>query len=539
MRQVTRRKLSASIWLDQDEVLIDDKRPIFVDTTGEQHSLAEDFDFSDCTLQDFLLQLESPSAAVLVHNSEVVIAVDRVRTIPLFYAIEKRVLLISDDASWIRDQLHDQTINVGATVEFFQSGFVGGDRTLYDGIKTIQAGEYVKAVESENGWSLSSHQYFSYFTADHRVDDPEEVLLEKLDTIVLDTFSQLIEKYKNATFVVPLSGGMDSRFIVHTLKRLRCKNVLCYSFGTPENRDCLVAKEIAKQVEYPWYFVQLTPKLWREAYNSDLYTNLKRRFSGFCSILSNQEFPAMYQMTQNGIMPERSVVVPGHTGDFISGGHIPEEIFERPPSMDTVADYVFKKHYLLWKTIFFPHRKKEKSYIEKHIRQQFEKFSFHTHRDVAAGIEFFDWHERQSKFIVQFVTVYRVFGFPFELPLWSNEIIDFFVDLPLSLKMGKKFYLKYLYETDYFDLFRELAPSPKRNSGEQPIKKEKLKSIRNIKRKVYNDWFYKMFFQYFQDDLNYYSPFGIWRVLKALGMHRHPNSFFVQDFLEELAAGKI
>ena len=330
-------------------------KTLFLDESGNTLLLEGGFVFSDNNYNE-LLSRDNGFLFVIYNHNQAFFAVDRIRTYPLFYALENHNLFISDDASWIKDKLQDCQIDKKAVIEFYQAGFVSGDQTLCQNIFTLQAGEYVCATRNDVGWIIRKKNYFRYYPV-LRSNKHFHGLIEELDEILHTNFKNLKEKYKDRHIVVPLSGGLDSRLIVYWLKRLGCKNVFCYSFGTSSNNDCQKAKEVAERLNYRWMFVDLSRNVWKEAYHSKEYYELKKYYSGYCSLMSTQEFPAFLYMVKNNILPRDCVIFPGHTGDFISGGHVPHNIYEYPLKMQSVVEYIFNKHFALWKTINLSYRK--------------------------------------------------------------------------------------------------------------------------------------------------------------------------------------
>ena len=61
----------------------------------------------------------------------------------------------------------------------------------------------------------------------------------------------------------------------------------------------------------------------------------------------------------------------------------------------------------------------------------------------ANAIEFFDFNERQAKFIVNSVRAYEFFGYEWRIPLWDTELIDFFLKVPLKYRISQDLYKKY------------------------------------------------------------------------------------------------
>ena len=57
----------------------------------------------------------------------------------------------------------------------------------------------------------------------------------------------------------------------------------------------------------------------------------------------------MYELRKNKYIPQQSIFIPGHTGDFISGGHIPKYLFKQKQiDKNKLIQMIWKKHYSLW-----------------------------------------------------------------------------------------------------------------------------------------------------------------------------------------------
>lgn len=505
-----------------------------LDECGRRRVLEGGYGFTDGENRK-LAERENGFAVVVAGAFRAVMVADRIRTYPLFYAARGKRLLISDDASWIRSRLADSAIDPGARSEFRQAGFVVGPKTLYRGIATVQAGEIVSGQWGDDGWRFSRHRYFRYFQTD-AAEASCEALQEDLDRVLETVFTNLIARFDGRKLVVPLSGGFDSRLILSWLKRLNYGDIGCYTFGTPTTRDCIKAMQVAKQLDVDIHFVHLTRTLWRRTYQSRARREFIRHFAGYSSVLSSQEFPAFCQLVRERRLPQNAVILPGHTGDFISGGHIPRDIRNRARTKAAAVEYIFRKHFTLWETIDLPHRRRIKRRIIDTIEKQIGGFSITSAADVGAAIEYYDWQERQAKFIIQFNAVYKYFGFAFALPLWADDLIRFFLNVPLELKLGSRLYRDYLRNYDRFGIFQDATAPVDVDVRKRGVIHQRLK---RLKRAIYHDTLYKQFILYFRDELNFYTPFNYFRLVGSLGMFRNPNAFFVQDFLRALSRGRL
>ena len=64
------------------------------------------------------------------------------------------------------------------------------------------------------------------------------------------------------------------------------------------------------------------------------------------SLAHLQDWPAVWELKKYNRIPNDSVFVPGHTGDFISGGHISGKYINRKKiEQNEIIKDIFRKHY--------------------------------------------------------------------------------------------------------------------------------------------------------------------------------------------------
>jgi asparagine synthase (glutamine-hydrolysing) len=386
---------------------------------------------------DLLEKLNGDFAFVAETKNTILCAVDKTRSIPLFYIKTKNSLIISDSAYYLKDKIN-QRLNEEKAAEFMVAGYVTGNETLFDDIKQIRNGEFFLYQKNEK--SLKSCCYFR-FLHENYYELPEARLLEVLDQTFVTTFSRLVESTsrKGKRLVVPLSGGLDSRIIVAMLKRLGVNDVICMSYGRKGNRESEISKHVAEALGYEWLFVEYTTKKWREYYNSK-EADLFRIWAGNLSSLPHmQDFPAVKELKIQGKIPENSVFVPGHTG---YGCDIPEYCLDNSTSFDSEAYLAasLKKHYNLWGC---PYGQELEKIFKQRISKSTSGLEIKDNETFANAIEYFDFKERQAKFIINSVRVYEFFGYEWRIPLWDTELIKFFLRVPIEYRINRHLYKKY------------------------------------------------------------------------------------------------
>ena len=459
-------------------------------------------------------------------------AVDRTRSFPLFYGVKKDKFYLSNNARWLKEQLQTDDLDPVAQEEFRLAGFVMGKDTLFKEIKQVQAGQYILAKFCKKKVSVKAHQYYKYMGEPQPLSSFSD-LKAGLDEMLLASFRRLIRFAAGRTLVVPLSAGLDSRLVAAMLKRLNYDNVICYSYGKERNRESEKSAEIARKLGLKWLFVPYTGKMWKKWSESAEFQSYMRFADNLSTLPHIQDWPAVFTLHQRKVLPEDAVFVPGHTGDFISGGHIQPDFMDTEVRIDKtlLIDKIIRKHYRIndFSSCSTP--------IQAIIKQRIDsalKSPVKSNEQAAFLYEFYDWQERQPKHIVNSLRVYEFFGYKWYLPLWDVELVEFWQHVPLEMKVNKVLYKAYLGETNMSNLFNDLRQKNEVADPSNPIlRKNKLlyRSVESLASA--RDFIKKQYFDYFNHDLAWYGMFPYSKV--AFGKKRFQNiySFLADSYLAQ------
>ena len=391
---------------------------------------------------------EDPGSAIREHNGSFALVavstslalavVDRIRSLPLFYGQHNSEIYISDDADWVREQVHDEAMDETAVTEFLLTGYVTGQETLFPNVRQLQAGECLVVRAGTVGIQVSTQRYYRWVHSDY-FTCPVAELHERLDQVLLQAFERLLGSTTGRTIAVPLSGGRDSRLVAAMLKKLGRKDVLCFSYGAPGNWESEVSKKVADTLGYPWVFVPSSPSWWRERLRTPEREEFFRYAGGLSSATGLQDWPAVWELKKSGRIPDDAVLVPGHTGDVISGGHIPWGLAQRERVSKTdVVEQILDRHYILWD--WSRRRPALGPIFNKRVLHSFGELATEGSEAAASIFESWEWQERQAKFIVNMCRAYEFWGFDWRVPLWDNAMLEFWARVPLPLRLGKRLY---------------------------------------------------------------------------------------------------
>jgi asparagine synthase (glutamine-hydrolysing) len=156
-----------------------------------------------------------------------------------------------------------------------------------------------------------------------------------------------------------------------------------------------------------------------------------------------QDWPAVWTLKRLQLIPEDGVFVPGHTGDFLSGGHIPL-ILEREGdcTRDRLVELLWDKHFSLNSAGLVGRDLAE--LVRGKLADQLAWFQGGSAAETADAFEWWEWKERQSKFIGNAVRVYEFWGYEWRMPLWDAEWMHFWERVPLEHRIGKRMYNHYV-----------------------------------------------------------------------------------------------
>lgn len=365
-------------------------------------------------------------------------AVDHIRSYPLFYAQTDSDFYLSDSAEWIRKQLDLTVMDEFAKAEFQLTGYVTGNATLYKPIKQLQAGECL--LLSDRQLNLNRYYTFTHIEPKHYDKDS---LLQQLDKAAKLSIQNLIDYADGRQIVVPLSGGYDSRLIATLLKEANYDNILTFTYGVKGNKEAEYSKIVADSLGLKWHFIEYTKELWQSAWRTDERKDYQLKASNWVSLPHLQDWLAIKEMRSQNILDKNAIIVPGHTGDFISGGHIPKGIYTANKAkfdQDDVSFQILTNHYSLTPLELTDFNKI--SYKNK-IKELIKDSIIENNISFADTYERWEWQERQAKFIVNSIQVYDFYDYDWWIPLWDKNFIKFFESLPLALR-NHTFYQNYV-----------------------------------------------------------------------------------------------
>lgn len=458
--------------------------------SGQQFAdyLSEKFD-SD-KIEDIINSIDGHFAIIVKLKNKIILIVDRSRSIPLFYSKVNDYVFISDSANQINEKIVGMNDD-DAICEFKSIGYCTEEKTIISQIKQVKTGNFCQISLENNDFSFVQEEYFNY-RKESSISSLKltSKLVTELDNVFLNIFQQLIRFANGQKIVVPLSGGLDSRLIVYFLNRLNYKNVLCFTYGKPNNWESKISRNIAKRAGFEWIIIPYSRKMWNEFINSKEAKSLFNFACNLSSLPLLQDCLAVKELIS--VVPKNSIFVPGISADFLAGSHI---------TQDLIKINNFSKENLIHKYLAKNNISNKKSQTSNN--SFFDVMQSDTLTDFICEYENLDYNERQSKYIVNSCRIYEYYGYNWTLPFFYKESLFFWKNLELEHKIAKKLFLNYLEGRFLFEEvnFKQKSTS---NFKKNPstifyFLKKTIKEMKNWK---------KIFFDYYTHPMQWYGVFN-------------------------------
>ncbi len=480
--------------------------------------IARNKDISPKDYKELLINTKGHFSVVLYCNGFVFASVDRICSIPIYYLDSGKQKIVGINPYLLKKfaSLDSKLLLKSSAIEIAMSGYTIGSNTLYHGLNQLTAGQCLLIKDD----TIKKYYYYTYSPWEV-VKHGKKQLKNQLTDCLIETFEDLIKSVDGRQVVIPLSAGRDSRLVASALKYLGYKSVFCFAYGNQNNFESKTSQYVAEKLGYSWMHVPLTKKSQKSFFTSQEFGEYCDKTETYSSIPFVQDVSSVNWLKSNEIISEDAVFVNGNTGDYISGGHIPLPLKKK--SLEIVDFEVMQskswndflnKHFTLWKVLRFENND---IYIKNKLISLLSDRNISILKDKETLHGFFECLEylgRQSKYIVNMQRSYDFYGYSWRMPLWSNQMLDYWKGVPRVYKIDQDLYKSVLSENNWGAVWHDIPV----NSGE--INSTTLKSMRFISKMLYfpfgkDAWhsFERNVFQYFLDNSQNSSIVPYYKVL--------------------------
>ena len=495
-------------------------------------------------VSSFVESIYGHFALVVQKDNLTFIAVDKIRSTPLFFAKIKNDFYIDyDPKNLVKFDQFYKTIDENAKLEVAMSGFTIGNKTIYKNLHSLKAGELVL-------FQYNNYEYIHYYKYFGKVFNKSfDEYLEKLSEVTLNIFQKMLDQIGNRQIVIPLSGGHDSRLIASILNHLGAKNVKCYTYGTPGNFEAKIAKKISKRLGYEWRFIPLTYKSEKKYYSSSEYNEYLEFSETFSSVPFIQSLSTIkYLRDMDWINPD-AIFINGLSGDFISGGHADiknggkYDDGSSKSRKENILNQLIEKHFSLWGSLKTKHNINK---IKNNLWSEIIKGcgNLGDKRQDHLFSEYSELIDRQSKYVIKKQKVYEFYGYDWKLPFWDDQYLFFWQKVPLNYKLKQKLYTEMLKKNNFGDVWGDDFLVNKKTIT--PIWIIPLRFICKIPFSLFgkvgkNAWkqFDINFFKYFTSIPHTWDMFNYTRIIKDIFKKpRNSVSWQTEDYLKMFKESK-
>jgi len=496
-----------------------------------QHGLA------DGAQVDAALRALDGFGAAMVEGPDgsVVAFVDHCRSTPVFFRTDRAA--VGNDARALAGGDPAGALDELGLLEFVMAGYCTGDRTVDHRVRQLRAGE--RALWRPGTAAPERSRWFAYLPEPEPGE--EAALAEELHAVLDRCIGRVVERAAGRPIWVPLSGGLDSRLILCKLHERGYPALRAFSYGPPGNHEARVARQVAERLGADWRFVPST----RAAARSYFASETRRRYwdfaDGLAALPNPQDIEPLLALRARGELPDDAVIVNGQSGDFITGGHVPQRLLDRPElrgeaAVEVMLDWIVDKHFGLWKPLVTPDNAAR---IKDTVRREagLDDAAGLSRDEVAAHYERWEHDERQVKFVIHGQRIYDFLGLAWQLPLWDIELVRFFRRVPLELKAGQRLYRRVLEDWDYEGLFRGFDPTVWRWPGATiavvpAARAAGLLFGRRAKKRVYAAA------AYWGHTRNLYAPYAYTDFLRSSAAIRNSLALDARTWLGENGVGR-
>jgi asparagine synthase (glutamine-hydrolysing) len=393
-------------------------------------------------LGDFLTELDGFFSFIWETEETIYLCADRSRSRPIFYQLDPQSgWLISDRIEALKRAVVDPI----SEEEFRRTGYVTGHATLDTTISQLEAGSVIAL--SRRG-EIDRWRYHDHFPRSIDSDTRAEAqALDELTAVIASVLDGVIEHAAGRQLVVPLSGGADSRAILVYLATKGYSNLLAFTFGTADSSEVAVARQVAETLGVRWHNVTYSRAMWRGLFGDAGFLAYLQRVHSLVSVPNLQVYPAVKTLLQTGVIDSSAIILAGHSDLFAGGPWANDEQLSSNKAFDvsSAVEYLWKTHYR--------YRCPETSLTGEVRHKLLEQVSdlwqrapgsINSHERWVATVDAWNHRERQAKFIGNSNRYFDVFGLEWWMPLWQEPFADFWRQVPLSWRIGKRLWRRWI-----------------------------------------------------------------------------------------------
>jgi asparagine synthase (glutamine-hydrolysing) len=484
----------------------------------------------------YISKLDGLFAFIAKDKNHLIVCVDKISSIPIFFQKDKKENIVSNKTSLIQKK-NQNKLSKSSIVSLFMSGYTIGNATIFEKIEAVEAGTF---FEINNKKYFEKTKYYKFEPWNFEKKQNIKKIEEDYHKCNLDVFKK-IKNYcdiRNVGLAISLTAGYDSRLTLAMLNKLKFKNLICFTYGIKNNYENIAAKKICKFLKIKHVFVEITNSKIKKTFKKKIFKKFVENSEQGLSTLDTAEFVVIEELKKKKFLNNK-IIVNGLSGDFISGGHQLEK-FLNPSKrgLDQTCDAIIKKHFKLW---IGNNYLIDDKIINSLLRKYFQSLKIKIKNKNNYGlIEHFDLHNRQSKYSLSRQQIYNYFNLEWLLPHFDTEYLNFWQKIKPQLKTNQKFYDYFLRKKDYEKIWSSKEWSTLRLKRPRPLSINTVILIPIFKifffydKKKYHKYYTK-YLDYFNETIAGYGEFNYFKeVITEKDIFRNFISLKVKKYVNYL-----
>lgn len=401
-------------------------------------------------------------AVIIKSEGNVFAAVDRYGVFRLFYCLTNKDLYIGDNAARIVESAGLTLINPEAERDWVYAGFAVMNETLIKGLMSLNASKFLSYYSRFGLLNIRRYHIFQQIPCNESYSE----LKSRLQIIFNETTKRLISSLGGKKALVPLSGGVDSRFIVMMLKEAGYNNVLCFTYGNRSGKEEVIARMTADAYGFDHIYIPYKCHEWRGLFRCKDNLEYIDFASQYKAVPHFSDLFAARYLSKK-LNPSECLIIPGQIGTIAES------------YMKNGAKYTRDEFLMHLISKFFFYYGSNDAGVKAFLKERLKDYFITGYEaDALNAQEVFDnaaYDTYRSGHVLMALKPYEFYGFDFRLPMMDNELVDFFKEVPLTAKGKNKILL-----SDFVMSFLEM-----KQGFYEPMGNYFSKVAKNLKDKRY------------------------------------------------------
>ncbi len=234
----------------------------------------------------------------------------------VLFATQIKVLLA---ALPVKPELDKQAVAMMLSI-----GEMVGNQTLVSGIKTLAAG----SVLSIDAMGMQQHQYWQYSYQQDFSKNKKQAITE-IGSALEQSVHRAVKH--SDTLTVPLSGGLDSRFILGLANKE--KQVHAYTWGVPGCRDLIYAKKTSQKINCTHDLFEFSPNYLQDYADKGVWIT-----EGQIPVVNFHVLPYVERLAEDGNL----TLLDGYAGDVAFGGNFIQSSWMNNSNESEVVEHLWR-----------------------------------------------------------------------------------------------------------------------------------------------------------------------------------------------------